>query len=303
MEGARQLRLARLLAHRLGDGVGEREQVGLGEPVHVAEVRGLALDDPDRRADLAAALRAFDAAVVERHREARALLGVELRPVSSARERTAERGLCDLGREQAHGCSRGRPCARRSRPARRGPSCPGGARAARPPRRTGGRAARAPCCLRFAPAASVSAMSPTLPSGPFRCSFTRRAPRAHGACRRRRARRARSAPPRRRASSRSARSAYTMPAPVETSTCAVSARSSSSPRQLGERLAAVGRGPASTAASRPSRSSSTHALTSVERPSTKSAVRSGVRVASGMRPQYSRVPRANLVARDGRRSA
>src|SRR5688572_3161268 len=39
---------------------------------------------------------------------------------------------------------------------------------------------------------------------------------------------------------------------------------------------------------------------SVERPSTKSAARSGVRVASGMRPQYSRVPPANLMARDGR---
>src|SRR5436305_8659248 len=74
----------------------------LAEPVDVAEVRALADDEPHRRADLVARLRALDAPVVEREAEAVAALDVELREVAAATQGAVEHRSCELGVEEAH---------------------------------------------------------------------------------------------------------------------------------------------------------------------------------------------------------
>jgi hypothetical protein len=69
-------RRARLGAQRLRGRLGHAQEVLLGEPVDVAVVGGVALHHAHAGAALAPALRALDAAVVQRDPERPARLGV-----------------------------------------------------------------------------------------------------------------------------------------------------------------------------------------------------------------------------------
>ena len=92
-------------AEGLGHGLGHAHQVRLGEAVDVAVVGGLAVDHPQARARLAAALRRLHAAVVERQAEALAILRVQLAEVAAVDERAPQHALGQLGRNEAHGSS------------------------------------------------------------------------------------------------------------------------------------------------------------------------------------------------------
>ena len=114
--------------HRRRDLIGEALQVALGEPVDVGEVGRLAGDHADRGAGLLPALGALQTAVVERQRERRAALDVQVGEVAAAPQRTLEQALGEVGRKQRRASGIGGLLPSR-------PASPAPARAAAPLRR------------------------------------------------------------------------------------------------------------------------------------------------------------------------
>src|SRR5262249_29794190 len=96
-------RLRRAPRKRRGEAVGRPHQVLLGEAVDVSEPGHLAVDDPDAGATLSARLRPLDPGLVDREREAAALLAEELGEVTAARQRSFESLDCDFPSDQWHG--------------------------------------------------------------------------------------------------------------------------------------------------------------------------------------------------------
>ena len=86
-------RLASAGAHRARHRVRHPEEVGFVKAVHVTEVGGLPRHHPHSGSPLRAGLRALHPPVVERQREAAAVLGVDLRQVAATGQRPREHAL------------------------------------------------------------------------------------------------------------------------------------------------------------------------------------------------------------------
>src|SRR5439155_8251916 len=99
LDRSERARTCRSGAHRGRNRIRDAREVRLGDAVDVSEVGCLADDYAHRRAEIASALRALHLAIVEREREARAALRVQLREVSAACERSREHPLAEVGLE------------------------------------------------------------------------------------------------------------------------------------------------------------------------------------------------------------
>ena len=105
LRGRQGGRPAGLAADGLGHRVRHAQQVLLRVAVHVAVVGRVAAHHPHARTALATRLRALHPTVVEREREARAGLGVQLGQLAAPRERVLQHGGGQLGRDEAHRAS------------------------------------------------------------------------------------------------------------------------------------------------------------------------------------------------------
>nr|MBA3306094.1 hypothetical protein [Thermoleophilaceae bacterium] len=82
--------------HRLGHRVGDLDQGGLVDAIHVAEVAGLTAHDPHGGTALCARPRILHAAVVEGDAEVAPVLGVQLPEVPAAGQRPRDHALGQL---------------------------------------------------------------------------------------------------------------------------------------------------------------------------------------------------------------
>src|SRR4029453_15113213 len=97
--------------------LGDSQQILLREAVDVAVVGRVALHDPDAGASLPTALRALDAAVVQRDPKRLARLGIQLGEVAAAGERALEHALRKRRIDEVHAASPGSSMSATIRPA------------------------------------------------------------------------------------------------------------------------------------------------------------------------------------------
>ena len=98
--GLERLRRGAFPAQRRRGGVGRPIEVALAQPVHVREVRRVARNDSDPGTALAPALGSLHARLVDREREARAVLAVDLGEVASPGERPLEGARSEIRFDQ-----------------------------------------------------------------------------------------------------------------------------------------------------------------------------------------------------------